>query len=88
MVARPRVTIRPTRFNIEESTVQNQWLAHLGKILAGLTALASLGELAHLFDKEWIVFVLALATFVSEFFKPQPEVVPTVQPPPPVAKPK
>jgi hypothetical protein len=59
------------------------WLTHLDTILAGLTALAALGELAHLFQNEWIVFVLALATFISEFFKPKPEVtpIPTVTPP-------
>ena len=59
------------------------WMVHLDKILAGLTALASLGELAHLFQSEWIVFVLALATFVSEFFKPA---VPVVYPAPPLGQ--
>jgi hypothetical protein len=83
------VELRPTRFTIGEKPVRN-YLQHLDTVLAGLTALASLGELAHLFQAEWIVFVLALATFISEFFKPKPE-VPTIDtrtpphaaPPPP-----
>ena len=45
------------------------WLVHLDKILAGLAALSALGEFGA-FTKPWMTFVLALATFVSEFFKP------------------
>jgi hypothetical protein len=57
----------------------NELLRHLDKILAGLTALAAVGELAHVFSNEWVVFILALATFISEFFKPQAQ--PTLQQP-------
>ena len=52
-----------------------QWLTHLDKILAAITAIAALGEWEHWFQIPVVVFLLALATFISEFFKPHLEVV-------------